>query len=429
MVRIIVIGLLVSYFLLTNALGNTVAPAAVAAPAKPEFQRLRWKGKTIRIAVSSSVLRSNSNIKTDSDVIGAIRRSLQAWATVADVDLQIDYSDRQNVSTGGAAGDGISLITIAQTAENVLFFSKDAESSSAKTRIFFNRKGVITEADIVLNPFQQFSTDGTLGTFDLESTLTHEIGHLLGLRHSGVLGATMAESFARNGAMGMVDFSGRTLSESDAAAIRELYGATIESDNCCGFISGKLTTGGGRAAKEIQVWAEESSTGRVIAQTEISPDGTFRMGGLSDGEYSVYWKTKDSVALSSMGELGTATLENASSKVFNEKVVVRPSETTLQYIGLNSQLADYAIPLNRGRSYLLNLGGRNLDADSIKISFSTPYIRILQVPTKAQEFSEGVSGLTFLITVDPAIEGGQYSVFANLDNGAGTSLIGAINVE
>ncbi len=429
MVRSIIIGFIILCSTLSNALANTAAPALVGAPVKPELQRLRWRSKTIRLAVSSSLLRANSNIKTDSDVIGAISRSLQAWANAADIDLQIEFSDRQNVSPAGAAGDGVSLITIAQTAENVLFFSKDSESSSAKTRIFFNRKGNITEADIVLSPFQQFSTDGTVGTFDLESTLTHEIGHLLGLRHSAVLGATMAESFARNGTMGLVDLSARTLSASDIAAVRELYGTPPEARNCCGVISGKLTTVGGRPAKDIQVWAEETGSGRVLAQTENAADGTFRLGGLSDGEYSIYWKTKDATAGSSMGELGTVNLENADGKVFNEKITLRSNETTLQYIGLNSQMADVGVRLDRGRTYQLSLGGRNLDLASINLGFSTPYIKILQMPATVQEFGEGVSGLSVLIYVDPAIEAGQYSVFAVRDNGGGTSLIGAINIE
>ena len=175
-------------------------------PGRAKIQRLRWKGRTIKIDVSSSLTRPNTNIKYGSDVAGAIQRSIQAWQSAADIQISTEPSDKQSVSPAGLAGDTVSLITIAQTPENVLFFSKDSDSASAKTRIFFNRGGYITEADIVLNPFQQFSTDGTFGTFDLESTLTHEIGHLLGLRHSGVFGATMAESFARMGTFGIADF-------------------------------------------------------------------------------------------------------------------------------------------------------------------------------------------------------------------------------
>jgi hypothetical protein len=409
---------------------TNVATALVIAPqAKPEFQHLKWKNKTIKIAVSNSLTRFSSNIKSDSDVLGAIRRSLQAWSNVADVDLQFEISDRQSVSPSGPAGDGVSLITIAQTAENILFFSKDADSASAKTRIFFNRKGVITEADIVLNPYEQFSTDGTYGTFDLESTLTHEIGHLLGLHHSAVLGATMAESFAKNGTMGLTDFGPRTLAESDIAAIRELYGArAANAENCCGTISGRLTTLAGRPGKGLQVWAEEMSSGRVGAQADTALDGTFRIGGVAPGEYLLYWKTKDPSLASSMGEIGNVTVDLGENKAFNEKIVPRSAEINLQYLGVNGQLADYGITLNSGRSYLINLGGKNLDPKSVKISFATQRITS-QMPITPVAFGEGVSGINFLITIDPDITPGQYSIFASDENGAGAALVGALNIE
>lgn len=424
-IRIAIIGILVLSCSFASVLGSVIT----AAPGKVEFQHLRWRSKTVKIAISSSLTRASSNIKTDSDVIGAIRRSLQAWSNAADLDLQTEFSDRQNVSPNGPAGDGVSLITIAQTPENVLFFAKDSDSASAKTRIFFNRKGMITEADVVLNPFQQFSTDGTFGTFDLESTLTHEIGHLLGLHHQGVLGATMAESFARNGTMGFADFGPRTLAESDIAAIRELYGAPPEDDDCCGVISGRLVTPAGRPGKGLQIWAEESKSGRVIAQAESGTDGTFRMGGLPSGDYSVYWKTKDTLSASSMGELGNVKLESAESKVLNEKIVLRPSDVTVQYLGLNGQLADFGVPLTAGRSYVVNLGGSDLDAKSAKISFKTPFIKISPFPVAPQEFGEGVSGISFWVIVDPDIPAGQYSIFVNGKNGALSCLIGALSVE
>src|ERR1700712_2361531 len=71
---------------------------AAAAGAPTDLQRLHWKGRTIKIAVSSSLTRPNVNIKLDSDVLGALNRSLQTWSAAADIDLQTEFSDRQSVS-------------------------------------------------------------------------------------------------------------------------------------------------------------------------------------------------------------------------------------------------------------------------------------------------------------------------------------------
>ena len=429
--RIILTGFFVLSCFAAAAFGSmstTVSSGAIAAPDKSDMQRLRWKNKTIKIAISSSLTRTNSNIKYDSDVVGAIRRSLLAWANVADVDLQVEFSDKQSVSPGGPAGDGVSLITIAQSPENVLFFSKDAESVSAKTRVFFNRRGFITEADIVLNPFEQFSTDGTFGTFDLESTMTHEIGHLLGLPHSGVLSSTMAMSFAKNGTMGVSDLSPRTLSASDIAAIRGLYGARAEAEDCCGGISGKLSLVSGRPARGLDVWAEEIGSGRVMGQTETLSDGTYRLGGLPVGEYTFYWKTNDIIAPTSTGELGNISIAAGDVKVVNEKIIVRSSNVVLKYIGLNGQLADYGISLRRARSYVVNLGGRNLDPDTLRVRTSSPYLKFARFSSAPQEFSEGISGVSFIVTVDPEIESGQYSLFLS-ENSSESSLVGAFNIE
>ena len=189
--RSIIASVLLTVCTVVSAAGS---PPSIVTSGRLEQPQVRWKGGTIKIAISSSLTTPNSNIKTGSDVKGAILRSLQSWEAAADIKFQIEPSDKQNVSTA-SSGDGVSLITIAQTPENILFFGNDTQSLSAQTKIFHGRR-FITEADIVLNPFQQFSTDGTFGTFDLQSTLTHEIGHLLGLKHSGVVGSVMTERLA-----------------------------------------------------------------------------------------------------------------------------------------------------------------------------------------------------------------------------------------
>src|SRR5262245_31860479 len=76
---------------------------------------LRWRAGVVRLALSASLLRESSNIKRDSDVAGALKRSLDSWSSVADIEFQVVNSDKLSVSPSGPAGDGVSLITIAQT--------------------------------------------------------------------------------------------------------------------------------------------------------------------------------------------------------------------------------------------------------------------------------------------------------------------------
>ena len=416
-------------FLVMIVAMNAFASFTTAMPVRPDTPRLRWKGKTIRITISNSVTQPNSNIKSDSDVMAAIRASIESWQSVADIEFILDASDKQSVSPSGNIGDGVSLITIAQSPDNVLLFSKNPQAESANTRVFYNAKGFITEADVVLNPFQQFSTDGTFGTFDLQSTLTHEIGHLLGLRHSSVLGAAMYASRSRNGAFGIVDLSSRNLSDSDIAAVRDLYGVRGDVTVCCATITGKLLSGDERSIKNLRVWAEDSKSGKVVAQAEALSDGSFRLGGLPTDTYSIFWEKKDDGTGSSFGELGPATVSNGEIYILNDKMVLRHPDFALDYLGINSQIADSAVPVSTGRQYLLYLGGKNLDTKGLNIVFNSPYLKIINQSLTQQDFGDGVSVMTITINVDQNAPAGAYSIFAARADGSISSMIGALSIK
>jgi hypothetical protein len=408
----------------TVALGSSVA----GSPGKSEPQGLRWRNSVVRLSISTSIVQPSPNIKTDSDVIGAIRRSIDVWERAANIRFEISFTDRGAISPAGAAGDGISLITIAQTPENVLLFSRDPQAESAKTRVFFSKRNYITEADIVLNPFQQFSTDGTFGTFDLEATLTHEIGHLLGLRHSAVLGATMAGSLPKVGTFGTLDIVGRGLSASDIASIRDLYGLREELESCCSTIAGKLVSSAAKSAKGITIWAEDSKTGSVAGVVETASDGSFRLGGLPAGAYSVFWQRQDELP-TSIGTLGTFNLAVDETRLVAHKIVPERADLALAYVGVNGRLSDSAISLSKGREYTILLGGNNLDPANFAVEFNSPYLTVRPNSMLEQDFGTGVSVVSVVVMVHEDTPPGVYSIFATTRDSAMSSLVGAINIQ
>ncbi len=404
-------------------LGSTMA----AASGQGEPTGLRWRQGSIKISLSRSVIEPNSNIKFDSDVVGAIQRSIATWERAANIRIEYDISERVSVSPSG--GDGVSLITIAQTPENLQLFNRDPFAESAKTKVFYNRRNEITEADIVLNPYQQFSTDGTFGTFDLEVTLTHEIGHLLGLRHTSVLGATMSGSLPKNGTLGRSDLSGRSLDQTDISAVRELYGFSEPTEACCAALVGKLTTSVGGPLKGSRIWAEEAETGRVVALSNLNADGTFRLGGLRSGTYSVFSIRDGDPFSTSLNLIGSYRLDDGETRLVDERVSVQRHDVMLSYVGVDNQLSDFAVSLRPGSETSIFLGGRNLEAGKMFIEFNSPFISLVPNSIVEDDFGEGVSVLNFRIDVHPDTPVGVYSIFATDQKGNMTALVGAVNVQ
>lgn len=410
------------------AIASPAFANSVSLAGDSTLSELRWKSGIIRVSISASLLRESSNIKHDSDVAGAIKRSIDAWSRVAAIDLRQTTSEKLSASAAGPAGDGVSLITIAQTPENVLLFAKDPEGAAATTRVFYNRRGLITEADIVLNPYQQFSTDGTLGTFDLESTLTHEIGHLLGLRHSEVLGSTMHANYGKNGVLGVQRFSSRTLSAADIATVRAIYGARGADTECCGSVDGRLSIPG-KQGRTINVWIEDEG-GRVQGSTRASSGGDFGFAGLTAGKYRVFAHelSRAKNALPAQ-EIGSLVIVPGETTTVAAKGVAGAGDFEVNYLGANGQLSEMAVALSPGRSHTIYLGGRNLDPKDLSITFTSPDISFVPGTIRSLDYGDEISVVAFEIRVSPRAANGEYSIYAESRSGYRRALIGGLAVD
>ncbi len=374
------------------------------------------------IAISDSFKGDISSIKRGSDPVEALRRSLKTWSDVSGIEFELVNSDDLNVSASGATGDGVNLITIAGTAQNTLFIGKEAAGIPAATRLFFDKSGRITEADIVLNPAEQFSTDGTFGTFDLESIFVHEVGHLLGLGHSDLPSSSLFESLPRNGIFGTQAFSVRTLSTVDIAEARAKYGLSTDLE-CCGSLSGKLSLENGRPAANVKVWLEKFADGRTVAIVRTDDQGRFQMNGVSEGNYRLV-KGSDIVR----NELDQIVISTGEEAKVAERTTVTDVETRA-FLGLNGQLSNVAVPVNRGSTYRVYIGISGGVADPVEVFSTSKNVSIDQDSILIHSFFEGIKVISVELDIDALAEFGDYSLVVQLANGRTVPLPGSLTLE
>src|SRR6185503_9050566 len=105
-------------------------------PSAQTVRKIRWPKKSIEVALSNSLLSPGSNIKPDSDVVGAARRALLRWSSLSNINFIVTWSSATSISPADA-GDGVSLLTIADTPENESF---NSEATTGRTRVFFDRE-------------------------------------------------------------------------------------------------------------------------------------------------------------------------------------------------------------------------------------------------------------------------------------------------
>jgi hypothetical protein len=440
-------GIVILLIAVTAAIVPSAASSSYESPEASLPGAHRWLRSPLIVSFSSSLSVPPPNIKSGSDVVGALRRALQSWATVADVQFFEAASSVETISPP-AEGDGINLISISN-ANASLFQSSDAP---ARTRVFHDSGGAIIEADIALNPATQFSTDGTIGTYDLESTFAHEIGHLLGLEHSAVIGATMQPRQAKNGTYARPAFSQRTLSDDDVTQARALYGPTGAS------IAGRVTTnisGRARPVFGAHFFAEDVASGRVVASSVSASSGQYRIDGLHAGVYRVFAQPLNgSVTAMDIGANGRTFGLADTTPVFRSFVASNstPSQSlnissktalklgffvfsnaptlTPRLIGMNGELSTAPLPLRPGETFTVYVAGEGVDDLSLEgISFSSSLIRIIPESLREEAFDVGYPVMAFDATVDGRIQPGDYSIRLQSRGGELAFLPGAITIE
>jgi MYXO-CTERM domain-containing protein len=151
-----------------------------------------------------------------------VERALARWTSAA-----CDGGDAptmQFVSMGAVECD-LSEYNTDRANANIVLFEDEAWpyeggiDTIATTRLRFNPDtGALNDADIQLNSAEyDFSVADPVTGTDLSSVLTHELGHLLGLYHSNVAGATMETAYSAD------DDARRSLEPDDVAGVCELY--------------------------------------------------------------------------------------------------------------------------------------------------------------------------------------------------------------
>jgi len=155
-------------------------------------------------------------------------------------------------------------------------------STGAPTRIC-PQEVCITDADIEFNADSFFYTPGYFrppsNYFDFQTVATHEIGHLIGLDHSGLANAVMYP-YGDSGTGGIK----YALAIDDAIGSAALY-PNSAIVNWVGGIKGTVTVDGSPAFG-AHVVAVDGATGNVVTDTLSDPNGNYHLR-MFQGNYFV----------------------------------------------------------------------------------------------------------------------------------------------
>jgi hypothetical protein len=197
---------------ITKAFSLLFASAIVFASAVPTYAyvllspRRRWASTPVAIGVNSA---GNSTIADSDHGATKVAQAIGTWGK--------DNGSKTNATA--VRGDGKPIIML-----NTNGHICTGSCLAATLTGYYHQSGssyVIDDADIYTNQrYNYVSTaeaDGCSGEFYIEGIMVHEVGHVLGLGHSNVSGATMYPSVS------YCDNGPASLSSDDTAGINDLY--------------------------------------------------------------------------------------------------------------------------------------------------------------------------------------------------------------
>ena len=287
----------------------------------------------------------------------------------------------------------------------------------AVTPISFFTTGQIIDADVLFNGKNfDFTTSGTFGDFDIQNVATHELGHLMGLDHSGWASATMYP---------YVDAATRlqrSLSLDDLRGLRHAYpNATFSriTGTVKRLSDSSVVSGAHVVARDVN--------GRTAGARLSTASGSFSIEALPAGDYTVYATPLDQPVSALNINLPQSIDVNFESTVLGSLTLGAGSTHAMGDVFVG---ADVTVSLGRSSNEFpihveagattgpLTLYGLGLTAGSSLTSSDLSGSPVLITPT-----SWNGSTVQFSVTVPGGTAPGHLDLITS--NGSGTSILPA----
>ena len=193
---------ILSLVIATIIVGASAQPALAYVLLSP---RRRWASTPITVRVYTT---GNSTITDGSGGVNATVSAIRAWGIISSsttssaavrgsAPATIMLNTNGGVCTGGCLAATLTGYYVSQTGDDRIY-----------------------DADVYTNTSHQFYSSGESGCsaeYDINGIMVHEVGHVIGIGHSSVSGATMYPSISA------CNTSARTLASDDFAARDNLY--------------------------------------------------------------------------------------------------------------------------------------------------------------------------------------------------------------
>lgn len=294
----------------------------------------------------------------------------------------------------------------------------------AITPILYNTaSGAIRDIDVIFNGRTwDFSTGIVPGDFDIQDVLTHELGHVAGLDHSPVHGASMWPYVSPG------QWLHRSISEDDKSGA-----VAVAREGGFAQMRGRLRRANQDPVAGGAVGAIRAQDGRLAAVVLSASDGDWVIKDLPPGDYHIYCTPLEGVT--SQAELtGSGTVETDFGAAFHGGIgsphQINLSQGENLNIGNIYVASDAAARDNFGHPLILEQGAPTQSIYIPGIHFNggagsmvefSPYISLGPVTSDNTLFSAPV-------TVSPDCPPGSYDIYLSLHNGELECIPGAIEV-
>ena len=262
----------------------------------------------------------------------AVVRAFKHWEGIGT--SRVAFSQAASQAIQVANNDGINAVYWAEGANTRIGGTNTAVDGFVSLTPVFSvasgtNKGLILDANIILNgnDFTWTVTPETLPTaYDVEAHVTHEVGHLIGLDHSGVLSAVMSPRYSSGEARA------RMLEKDDITGASDIY-----PYGSFGVTTGAITGLVGRPAAVFgALLTTLDGSGRVIEQSITAANGTYAAPGIEETNCSVYVEPVDKTPASTtnlfdetdLGGIYGASVDPNFFASLETAVAVSPPDTT-----------------------------------------------------------------------------------------------------